>query len=150
MYLKIDNYVYELLTKNGWFAERKINLIPILQDIKKYGFQINEEITAFIENFNGIKIVFNNAKNGLLDDITFDVKRALEIEVIDRVINSYESRVNKKMCLIGTLYREHMVLLIDEQCSLYGGYDDYLVKFGNSPSEAIMSIIHSYTKQEII
>ena len=103
-----------------------------------------KELLDRIYAFSGKEIWFVNLKNGLKeDDITLDPMKGLELEVIERLFEDYQPRLNNLLLYpIGTAYREHFVLMISSQGSIYGGYDDYLVRIGDSFEAAVENMIN--------
>ncbi|HEX9511353.1 MAG TPA: SUKH-3 domain-containing protein [Puia sp.] len=103
----------------------------------------------FLEAFDGLTIRFPNLKNGINDDITLDFDKADELVYPERIHEDYQPRIGKKSCIIGTAYREHYVLIMDEDGMVYGGYDNYLVKIGDSGIDALEAIITNRKSIEI-
>jgi hypothetical protein len=140
----------EILKRSGWSEDRKIDKSIISELITKEGYIVFEQAIAFMQSYLDIRIIFENRKNGVNDDdIDFSFEKATHVEVPERVNQEYATRVGKKLCLIGTAYRDHMVLLIAEDGTIYAGYDSYLCLVGNSALEAIESIIFNYDFVEI-
>lgn len=133
---------YGALKKAGWDYNRLINTTDFVKAYQEYGFPILNHVLEFLSRFGNLKINFLNLRNGIDDNFDFDVRHGLEVEVIERVKEDYMPRINnKKMCIIGTAYRDHYVLLMDEDGKVYGGYDSYFVKIGDSGENAIEAII---------
>ena len=131
-----------LLKKSGWSEQRKINRNKTIKMLESEGYQPFDKVVDFLSQFEGITILFHNEKNGLKnDDISFDYYRATQIEVPERILNTYVPRIKKSLCLIGSAYREHFVLMMSEDGNVYGGYDHYLCKISNSGIGAIEAII---------
>lgn len=145
----MNSIVREVLIKNGWFNSRLINPTEIELLYTRNSYPILDCVIEFLKNFYTLKIVFSNKKTGNLDDINFDVKRAMDMESIERVIIDYEPRIKKKLCIIGSAYREHFILLMDEDGSVYGGFDTYFVKIAPSGYLAIEAIILDKEFEEI-
>ncbi len=74
----------------------------------------------------------------------------MEMEVTERILGDYQNRIKKRLCSIGTAYREHFVLLMADDNHIYGGYDDLLYFIANSPENAIEAIILDYDFIEIL
>jgi hypothetical protein len=148
MYFK-NSEVIILLKKSGWEEKRRINSEFISNLYKTYGYTPLIKVITFLQNFYGLTIFFKNKRNGLDDNFSFDLTRAFEIEVIERVKDNYEPRIGKELCIIGTAYREHFILLMDVEGNVYGAYDDYLVFIASSGYEAIEAILEDKIFKEI-
>lgn len=132
--------VYEALIRSGWHSGRKINKEKIVDTIIHNNFPVLENVVGFLEEFGNLKIHFHNKRNNIeKDDIDFNFSRAMNIEVVDRV-QTYEESVKKKMCIIGTVYRDNMILLMANDLSMYAALDDELYFISTNPFEAMNSI----------
>ena len=141
---------YDTLIKSGWFEGRNVDVERYTKLYKEEGFPVLNSAISFLREFGGLNVQFKNLRNGIMDDFTFDVVRALELEVRERVVDDYEPRIGyMQMCLIGTAYREHFVLLMDTGGRVFGGYDSNFVKIADSGEEAIEAIINDYAFEEI-
>jgi len=137
----IDKEVENVLRESGWDERRRLDKEAILDQLSTEGYPVLENVVEALQNFNGLVIYFNNKRNGLRDDINFDFSHAIHLEVPERVFKNYVPRIGKKLILIGSAYRDHFVLLMAEDNSIYGGYDNYLCKIGSNPINAIENII---------
>jgi hypothetical protein len=132
-----------LLLKAGWKENRNVDGTKLKELIIMYGFRILPKALEFLEEFEGLIIRFPNLKNGINDDITLDFVKAAELEGNERIAEEYELRIGKKLSIVGTAYREHFALIMDEDGKVYGAYDSFLVKIGDSGVGAIEAIINN-------
>lgn len=146
-----NDLVLKILLEAGWDNHRQIDIHPILNKMTSSGAFIVLPAIEFLKQFGNLKLLFTNKKNSKPDDIDFNPIRAMEIETLDRLQEDYEPRLgNKKLTFIGTAYREHFVLVMDENGAVFGGYDDFLVKIANSGEGAIEAIVQDYEFEEIV
>jgi hypothetical protein len=143
MNYKIKDNVKDILLKAGWNENRKLDKNRLEQLIIQNGYDILPKVLDFLMVFEGIVIRFINLKNGISDDITIDFVKATQLESSDRIFQDYQLRIRRKLCIIGTAYREHFVLIMDEDGKVYGGYDNYLVKIADTGIGAIESIVNN-------
>jgi hypothetical protein len=141
--------IKDLLYKSGWSENRKADESALVALIKKGGYEILPKVLDFLVSFDGIEIRFINLRNGILDDITLGFEKGNELEPIDRITEEYELRIGRKLCVIGTAYRRHVILVMAEDGKVYGGYDGWLAKMGDSGIEAIEAIINNKEFSEI-
>lgn len=133
---------YKLAKESGWTDYRKVDKEVIIQEILNEGYPIIEKAVEFLESFWNIVIYFVNRKNGIQeDDINFNFNHASNLEVPERLLKDYEPRIGKKVCLIGSAYRDHFILMMADDGSVYGGYDSFLCKIADNGYEAIEAII---------
>ncbi|MEJ8819930.1 SUKH-3 domain-containing protein [Lacibacter sp. H407] len=134
--------VKNILINAGWSELRRISKNIVVDQLTFEGYPVLDNVVETMQNLGGLVIKFSNKRNGLKDDdINFDFDHATGLEVPDRIFNNYMPRVKKQLVLIGTAYRDHFVLMMADDNSIYGGYDDYLCKIGNTPTDAIENII---------
>ena len=139
----------ELLTQSGWTENRVIDSKIIIDFYYANGCPIIEKAISFLKSFYGITIMFTNKRTQQLDNFSFNLIRAFEIEVMERIKEDYEPRIRRELCIIGTAYREHFVLLMDDLGVVYGGYDHFFVEIAKSGYEAIEAIINDSDFLEI-
>lgn len=137
----LDKSVKDLLTQAGWSETRKVDSSKLIKQITENSYDVLPKALQFLEEFDGLKIKFTNFKNGQMDDITLDFNKATELEFPERIHEDYEPRIGKKLCAIGTAYRDHFILVMDEDGKVYGGYSDYLVKIADTGIDAIEAIV---------
>lgn len=146
-----DQKIKDLLIKSGWYENRRIDTSNLLEKVSENGYEILPKVIEFLKEFDGLIIRFYNLKNSLADDdVTIDFNKASELECIERIREDYQHRIGKRLCVIGTAYREYFVLIMDEEGRVYGGYDDYLVKIADSAIEAINAIVSGKKFTEIV
>jgi hypothetical protein len=131
-----------ILRRHGWHESRKINSDHYVALLTAEGLPVFRAAVAFTEEFGGLSVSFTNGKNGLEDTLSFDGERALELEYPERILEDYAVRLTKALAPVGTVFREYMILLIDEVGALYGGYCDTLVKFGHDSASSLNFILN--------
>ncbi len=141
--------VSEALIKGGWSITRKINTEEMRNILKHEGYNITNEIEIFLESFGDLIINFKNLKNGIIDDINFNVEHATHVESVERIRDDYTTRVGKKLCIIGSAYRDHFCLMMATDGSMYGGYSDFLCKIADTGISGIEAIILDYDFETI-
>ena len=103
-----------------------------------------------MEVFGDLIIYFENKKNGIKsDDINFDIKHALNLEAAEYVVENYVPRIKKELCIIGSAYRDHFILMMSDDGNVYEGYDYFLCKIAGSGEGAMEAIILGHDFEEI-
>jgi hypothetical protein len=142
--------VFEYLAHAGWYEGRSMNQDNIIKFINDEGYDLLDNVLLFLQEFSGIEIYFKNKQNGLMNDnIDFLLEKAAGLVVAEQIREKYSPRVGKKLCIIGSAYRDYFALLMAEDNSVYGAYDDFLCKIGGSGVGAIEAIIFNYPFDEI-
>lgn len=137
-----DQLVETLARKSGWSENRKVDSDALTNLIVMEGYQVLENVVEFMMNFDGLTILFENKRNGLKnDDIRFSFSQVIELDASEKIKASYEERLGKKLIPIGSAYRGHLLLLMSDDCMVYGAYDTYFRKIGDSGFSAIEAIV---------
>lgn len=137
-----DKFVEARARIAGWHEHRQLDRTKIIDQVRTEGYKVLDNVIDFMVVFDKIVILFENKKNGLKeDDIRFDFEHATHLEVPERINNNYAIRIQKSLIPIGSAYRDHLVLLMADDNSVYGGYDTYLCKIGDSGTDAIEAMI---------
>jgi len=144
-----SNEVLSCLKRAGWEFRREINTEPFIQRMKEDNFPVIPEAIKFLSKYGNLTINFVNKRSGINDDITFDPSKAMDIVVSEKLEDFVPRIKRKQLCAIGTAYREHFVLMMDEKANVYGAYDDFLVRIADTGEKAIEAIILDYDFEEI-
>jgi len=66
-----------------------------------------------------------------------------------KIINKYEKRIGRPLDVIGEAFIGHMVLMMDYEGKIYGGYDSFLTCLGENYYEAINNLCEGKETEEI-
>ncbi|MBO9702124.1 MAG: SUKH-3 domain-containing protein [Sporocytophaga sp.] len=141
--------VLQILSNGGWTPERRLDKNVIIKMIEKENYDAFPKVVEFLQSFEGLSFKFLNKRSLKEDNFDFCFDRSIELEVPERLNEDYEPRIGKKLCLIGTAYRDYMVLMMAEDGFVYGGYDNFLVEIADSGIKAIEGIIKDYDFKRI-
>ncbi len=118
------------LEKFGWSSDRNINIKPYKKVLEEEGYQVHESVVKCLQSYGGMKIWVNDRKDA--DDIQIDPIVATETIYAERVTEEYNLEAGKNLCVIGLYHRGHMVVMMDDEGAVYGGYDEHFSHLGNS------------------
>ena len=147
--MNISKDISEKIEKYGWSPERKIDTTEIIKALKEEGYHISEYALKVIEQFGNLELeqpAFR-VKNET-EKIHLNPLRASTRIYRDRV-SEYEERTDESLVVIGEAYNGHLTLMVSSSGKVYGGYDNYLNRLGNSFEEALESIYYSKEAEEI-
>ena len=142
MSYSFDKKVVEVLKNYGWTDIREINTKHFTKAMQKNGYPVLDEVVLFLKKYGDIRVLFPKDKYpGRLDDFDFYAVKAIDELYLEQV-EAYQEQIQcRSLCLIGTAYREHLVLMMDEKGTLYGCHGSFLAKIGDSGEEAIETMI---------
>jgi len=131
-----SNNTVKLLKQAGWFEGRLIDTSSFEKLLEEKGFPLFPSITEFLSQFGGLKFTNTEAVPPAPEDWHFDIAEAVVHGSSTRV-QTYGRRLGVEMCLIGEGFRGYLLLMMDEEGRVYGGYDQVLLHIGNSGIDAI-------------
>jgi hypothetical protein len=62
--------------------------------------------------------------------------------IASSVVRNYERRVSETLCPIGIAASGHLILLIAPSGRTYGGYDNFLARYGDGGFDALCAILN--------
>lgn len=148
--MKIDPKVYHVLKKSGWNEKRQVEETEIVQKIINEGYPVMKSVVSFMKSFGGLLIEFDNLQNGIKNDtIDLDFEKATHVETPGKIRKSYVPRIRKDLCLVGSAYREHLILLMSEDGYVYGAFENYFCFIDKTGLGALQAIILNKDFEEI-
>lgn len=141
--------VKELLIKAGWYEGRRIDVNKYKKCFQEENYPLLGTVRRFLAEFGDLHIEFQR-ENGEMDLLHFDaIKAARDIDPA-WVQKAYANRLkNDNLCVIGQAYSNHIILFMDGDEKVYGGYDDLLYIISASGKGAIEHICLNYLIEEI-
>ncbi|MET4106647.1 SUKH-3 domain-containing protein [Hymenobacter sp. UYP22] len=138
------------LRKAGWYTGRKVLTLKYrvyLSIYEKYNWF--PEVAAFLEEFGGLAIKFKREEGGS-DELNFHACDASAGVDVSWVQKDYAQRIgHSQFCVIGTAFSDHLLLFMDGEGRVYGGFDDYLCYIAEDGTKAIERICTNQPVQEI-
>ncbi|MGE5417110.1 MAG: SUKH-3 domain-containing protein [Acidobacteriota bacterium] len=126
----MKNLVEQLLLNSGWFEGRNVDITDAKEYLTEQGYIINDKAEKFLGEFMLLKISFKNPRNNeYLNTIEIDPRNT---GIFKSVIDAYGRHCNCNMIPVADLPQHGMTICITEQGEFYGGYDDWLLKLGDS------------------
>lgn len=147
--MDISKKTLDLLKKAGWTEERRHDISEYEKALEKDGYVLNNVVRDFLSRFGGLEVVHpdhHDAKE--LDKFDFNAKEATESTFIE-VVKEYEERVNEALVVVGLGFNGHMVLVLSYSGKMYAGYDEVLMKLGDTPIKALETLCEGKGKVRI-
>jgi len=143
----ISKELNKALERNGIFINfnlpldiienRKDKILKIYR--KKRYEDVNEVLIDFLCFFLDKELLFIN-KISYPDSMHFKLKNALTITY---AVKTIENDFNLTGLIpFGALHRDHMILFIDKNDSVYASMDNILIHFGINPFDALTNILN--------
>lgn len=139
-YLSED--IQNKLIKNGWYKERKVNILDTEYEWKKDGYTVFDSAVIFLESFNNLKITHKAYGTTERDYSIFNSLKAIKGIDPGWILEDYCLKVDTNLLPIGLGYSEHLTYLIDPLYNFYAGYDDYFCQIGNSVNDFFENIFY--------
>jgi hypothetical protein len=137
----LDNYevAKKKLVDSGWYEGRKIDISEMESSLAKDGYVIPNIAKDFLKEFGLLEISFANPRNSkYTNTIMVDPRK---VGVYKSVIDAYSRHCNKMMVPVADLPKHCMTICISEDGEFFGGYDDWLLRLGDSFYEALFNLI---------
>lgn len=139
----------EALLDAGWHEERKIDISEYEETLISEGYPLNQKTKDFLTEFGGLEVIHDAyVMPDETDYFHFDPIIAID-NVMRKTINKYEKRIRKSLDVIGEAFSSHMVLMMDYEGKIYGGYDSFLTCLGENFYEAINNLCEGTETEEI-
>jgi len=133
------------LAKAGWYTGRKIPTFQQRAFLDGEGYAWFPKVQTFLEEFDQLLVPFT--RNSHTDIIRLDACVAASRVWFP---DYYAPRIgDTKLCVIGSVYSDHLLLFMDRFGRVYGGFDEYLCLVSNSGCEAIEAICLNQQLQEL-
>lgn len=126
------------LNKSGWSQVRNVDIGNDLAALTREGIPRFEAVADFLRAYSGLIINFDRA--GESDEIWFSGQRAASL-IATAWVEDYSKRSGVQLAPVGAAYREHLTLLIGEDGSWYGGYDDEFGSIGSNFLDALENLL---------
>jgi len=111
------------LERSGWSRNRNIDIQKQIEALEEEGYPVHESVIQCLRSFSNLKIWTSSDKNAV--DILIDPRAAIDTVYIERITEEYNLIAEKELCVIGLYHRNHMVLMLDDEGVVYGGYDEH-------------------------
>lgn len=148
----MDNFspsTVQYLTEAGWYAGRKVSLIKYRAYLEGEGYTWFLKAAEFLEEFGDLLIKFRR-ESGDVDTLNFDACEASASFDSYWVKENYAKRIGRsQFCVIGLAYGSHLLLFMDDEGKVYGGFDEFLCLIDVSGEEAIEVICSNRSIREI-
>ncbi|MCL2141886.1 MAG: SUKH-3 domain-containing protein [Methanimicrococcus sp.] len=149
MTVNLSRDIAVIMEKYGWNPKRRIDTAEIVKILSDEGYQLNKYALEVIEQFGNLELEHPSYKiKNQTEKLHFNPLKACE-GIYREKVEEYESRIGESLVVIGEAYNEHLTLMVSDNGSIYGGYDDFLVRLGNSIEDALETIYYSKEVEEI-
>jgi SUKH-3 immunity protein len=131
----------KLLRRAGWAPGRRFNVREVKARLMENGFSLHAKAEEFLVEFGGLEVTHPHSKvPDVTDRFKLDVSEALRMFGHGWVKDDYSRRVGVPLCVVGHAYNGYMVLAMAPDGSVYAGYDDELVRVGDSGVAALENL----------
>jgi len=113
----IDPYVVKVLKANNWTMDRKIDIVPVIEQLKGEGYQCFEYAKEVLESLNGISIDVDSAEGYMGAQFAIDALEGGSGEY-DR-LEDFEQIAGEKLFSIG--HNAIEFIYVGESKNIYGG-----------------------------
>lgn len=127
------------LKNSGWSPERRVNIDPVLEQLKSRSITPNQFAIEFISIFNELVITFPRRTANGTHSYNFNAISSLE-EYHNDIRDFDEKQILSKLCPVGVSEDKMVVLLIAETGKVYASVDTSLEFVANTYQEALIKL----------
>lgn len=119
--------VQEYLQQSGWTPDRKIDVTPYEEALRKEGYEIFPALREFLSNFGGLKL----EDSALYRDLDFNPIEASQDLCVEETY-LYERLTQEPLTVFGFQDKRHEFLMMSPSGKIYFGIDKILFLGGNN------------------
>jgi hypothetical protein len=133
--------VRDLLTSSGWTPTRRVDISAIEDHHARAGYPLSPPARRFLGAFAGLTVRYLDPQPPPYHDVISFLPLETAAGTPPQAVRSYEARVEAPLTIIGSARSNHLTLMMDDQGRVYGGYDKFLARYGNTGREAIETLV---------
>ena len=130
----------ECLNRSGWFPNRSLDTITLLESLIAAGFIVNEPAVDFLKEFGELCIKYPHAKVTDMDDEMHFDPWVVSTHITPAAVNAYAKVLGRQLSPIGEAARGYLTLMMDDEGKVYASYDDFFALVGSSGADAIEAL----------
>jgi hypothetical protein len=137
-----DDELAGLLGESGWSPSRRIDVADAVTGWVQRGYTASAAAREFVAEFDGITFTYpRHPLDGGTHTCVLDAVAATR-SVAPARVREYQERTGEPLCPVGRAASGHVVLLVAASGRVYGGYDDFLARYGDNGRQALRNIYH--------
>ena len=133
-----------ILRKNGWFSKRSVDTSACKIAWQSEGFASFKYALYFVSAFGGLKIIHESHSRNGEDVSVFDPVKATQRVGSAWVKEVYQPRINENILPVGIGDSEHLTYYMGERGGVYGGFDGFFCKIGETVGDAFENIFFNH------
>jgi hypothetical protein len=122
----------------GWRPDRVNPSDLAIRDLEEAGYSIWPTLVSFLRSFGGLSVSI--VRNDRPDSFWFDPARAITMTFASWV-DEYRRRAEQPLAPLGYAHHDHLLLLLGEDGTWYGGYDDNFGILGHTNDEMLDQLV---------
>ena len=138
-----------LLQQAGWGDERQVDTSEYEKYLKSEGYSVHTIVVDFLKSFGGLRVVHSHHRVAQTNDEFCINPIVAASHIYPERVEDYSQRVGVPLCVIGEAFNYHMTLMMDSNGTVYAGYDDTLIRVGNSGYDAIVALCSGRNMPEV-
>jgi hypothetical protein len=138
-----------LLQQAGWGDERQVDTSEYEKSLKSEGYPVHTIVVDFLKSFGGLRVIHSHHRVPQTNDEFCINPIVAASHIYPERVEDYSERVGAPLCVIGEAFNYHMTLMMDSNGGVYAGYDDTLIRVGDSGSDAIEALCSGRNMPEV-
>lgn len=134
----------------GWDSNRRLDTAPVIAAMTREGYTVFPVVNDFLATFGNLSLSYPHYRNPTLTDrCHFDAALAAQ-NVFTEHVSYWSDRIGAPLCPVGEAFNDHMTVLMAQNGAVYGGFEETLVKLGNSGYEALNTLCEGGEPESIV
>jgi hypothetical protein len=114
------------------------------------GYVVSPAVEKFLASFGGLSLSYPHYRDPTLADrCHLDAALAAE-NVFAEQVSYWSSRVGSELCPVGEAFSDHMTMVMTDDGAVYAGFDETLVRLGNSGTEALNTLCEGVEPEPVV
>jgi hypothetical protein len=132
----MENKVKEILTETGWFINRGIDVTELIAFLVDCDYKVFDNAKRFLREYGLLKITYINYRSGNYANIYVDTRNIIADKSVLDAYGRYYGTI-----MVPVAVKSHLQICISEDGQFYGGFDQILLKLGDSFEEVLYNLI---------
>jgi hypothetical protein len=137
------------LEKAGWRVDRHVDTSRYEAVWRERGFGVGQLAIKFLSEFGGLSLRYPHFRAPSCEDGCHFIADQASANAQDWRLRQFERALGSHLTVIGEAFSDHMTLLMDEGGRVYGGFENILVRVGDSGADAINALCEGREVQTI-
>ncbi len=132
---KLSDHALDVLKDAGWTEARVVDNTPVYKAMSDSGIHLNDSGMQFCDELGGI-VARHYFDSEVYELFHINLDQTFK-SIVQEWLLWYEKQCGELLMPIGQSHQKHMLLMMDEEGKVWGGFDDHFEMIASTPEQAI-------------